>query len=341
MASVSDQRIAGRVYTFGRFQVLDESGAPMLPKSRKAIALFAYLLTRRGAPISRETAVDFFWSDRANEQGRASLRQALLEIRRAIPKQNAHAIVFERNALGIRSEAFSFDFDGTFTSKNMHDVGEFLQGIDPAAPVFDEWLETERRGLRSQQVALLEQHFSEGTSPELVVQAAETLLTLEPENEYAAQYAIRAYGSMNKHYKAKEIRNRIHRTLAEDGITLSRETEATFSSAMAAESNASLFSKGPPVLALLPIKSQGTLRPEDVSFFNSLLIARLGDVREFSCVVCTTAPGDDSGEWSGPKEADFVVRGYWVRTWKFAFQREPVICLGPTASRLCSGTNQF
>jgi DNA-binding SARP family transcriptional activator/tetratricopeptide (TPR) repeat protein len=68
--------------TFGSFEIVDRlTGSPVAIRSRKATALIAYLSVSPGQTISRDRATGLLWGDRGEEQARASLRQALTELR--------------------------------------------------------------------------------------------------------------------------------------------------------------------------------------------------------------------------------------------------------------------
>jgi DNA-binding SARP family transcriptional activator/TolB-like protein len=67
---------------FGSFEIVDRlTGTPVAIRSRKATALIAYLAVSVGQAISRDRATGLLWGDRGEEQARASLRQALTELR--------------------------------------------------------------------------------------------------------------------------------------------------------------------------------------------------------------------------------------------------------------------
>lgn len=68
--------------TFGSFEIVDRlTGGAVAIRSRKATALIAYLAVSPGQTISRDRATGLLWGDRGEEQARASLRQALTELR--------------------------------------------------------------------------------------------------------------------------------------------------------------------------------------------------------------------------------------------------------------------
>lgn len=67
----------------GRFRCFDEAGSEILIRSRKARALLAFVAAS-AQPVARDRLTALLWSDRGEDQARASLRQALFEIRRAV-----------------------------------------------------------------------------------------------------------------------------------------------------------------------------------------------------------------------------------------------------------------
>src|SRR6516225_11763713 len=60
----------------------DDCRIGKLPK--KARALLAYLAAQSGQPVSRERLADLLWPYQESEQARHSLRNCLLELRRAL-----------------------------------------------------------------------------------------------------------------------------------------------------------------------------------------------------------------------------------------------------------------
>src|SRR5438094_10021923 len=60
----------------------EDSGLGKIPK--KARALLAYLAAQGGQPVSRERLADLLWPYQGTEQGRHSLRNCLLELRKAL-----------------------------------------------------------------------------------------------------------------------------------------------------------------------------------------------------------------------------------------------------------------
>ena len=67
----------------GQFS-LTRDGQPVELKNRKARALLAYLAMTPGRAHSREKLAGLLWGERFEDQARASLRQALHALRRAL-----------------------------------------------------------------------------------------------------------------------------------------------------------------------------------------------------------------------------------------------------------------
>ena len=73
------QKVLVRLKLIGSIEAVDSSGNNVLPPSRKARALLSYLaLNASWVPRSRITRL--LWDRVPEEQGRASLRQALHEL---------------------------------------------------------------------------------------------------------------------------------------------------------------------------------------------------------------------------------------------------------------------
>src|SRR5262245_44564588 len=74
-------------------------GQPVIPSGRKVRALLACLALSPGRAWPREKLMALLWSDRSDEQARASLRQALAELRRALGQPSA--VRAEHDTIGL------------------------------------------------------------------------------------------------------------------------------------------------------------------------------------------------------------------------------------------------
>src|SRR5438552_18994278 len=84
-----------RISVIGAFRVLAPDGEDLTPRGRKARALLAILALTPTRRRSRPALQDKLWSDRGPEQGAASLRQTLTEIRRAFGERYRDCLVSE------------------------------------------------------------------------------------------------------------------------------------------------------------------------------------------------------------------------------------------------------
>lgn len=100
--------------------------------SRRAQAMLAYLACQPGMRAERGLLADLLWSDRAEEQARASLRQELAVLRKSLPDGVMEA---NRQMVWLDPVQVSTDRSGS---------GDFLQGFDLPSEPFEDWLRAER-----------------------------------------------------------------------------------------------------------------------------------------------------------------------------------------------------
>ena len=84
---MADERVAKWTFVLdlaGPLRLTDVAGTDRPPRARKAQGLLALLGTSPALRRSRAWLQDKLWSDRGPEQGAASLRQCLTEIRAAL-----------------------------------------------------------------------------------------------------------------------------------------------------------------------------------------------------------------------------------------------------------------
>ena len=144
-----------RIGCWGDFSIVDcATGDQVRPRGRKPRALLAYLALHPGKSFSRERLTGLLWGDRAEEQARASLRQALVELRtfaigptpllsveREHVTLNPKALTTDIGQLDALAE--QGDLAGLLASLPEGDERLFanLEGVDSD---FDDWLVIER-----------------------------------------------------------------------------------------------------------------------------------------------------------------------------------------------------
>ncbi|PIO41326.1 SARP family transcriptional regulator [Phyllobacterium zundukense] len=140
---------AYRMYLIGPFAITDPSGKALTPKSQKSQAVLAMLALSLRGSRSRVWLRDKLWSDRPEDQASASLRQALLDIRKCLGDAR-DILLADKNTVSLRMDRIRLDIDEILTEG--HSTGNdelaaehFLEGVDVRDPEFEEWLTLERQ----------------------------------------------------------------------------------------------------------------------------------------------------------------------------------------------------
>ena len=126
----------------------------LTPRGRKSRALLAYLALQGGRPVRRERMTGLLWGDRADPQARASLRQALFELK-PLANGDIHALRVDRDQLSLESTALRTDLDELGTAVAVRDYQAVLRllphpeerlfaDLDDVDEGFDDWLRIER-----------------------------------------------------------------------------------------------------------------------------------------------------------------------------------------------------
>src|SRR5437773_2846731 len=143
----------------GGFQARLDTGQALSLPTRKAQAMLAYLALPLGRAHPRDKLAALLWGGIREESARASLRQALFVVRKAL--QDADAEALDQRADTLRLEPAHVDADvaafeqaaSTGTPESLTPAaglcqGDLLAGLALADAPFEEWLVSEREGLR-------------------------------------------------------------------------------------------------------------------------------------------------------------------------------------------------
>src|ERR1700739_2926855 len=131
-----------------------ESGDCRLGKvPKKARALLAFLAAQAGQPVTRERLADLLWPYQGSEQARHSLRNCLLELRKALGRGTGSHLVADFASCRIQDAIVDLDqFERTARSQSRRRLeaaadlsrGELLADFDINSEPFQEWLAAER-----------------------------------------------------------------------------------------------------------------------------------------------------------------------------------------------------
>lgn len=122
------------LHLHGPFRLTTADGDAVPGLSRRAQAMLAYLACQPGLRAERGLLADLLWSDRSEVQARASLRQEISVLRRALP---GGVLTADRQAVWLDPALIATDTSGP---------GEVLQGFDLPSEGFEDWLRTARAG---------------------------------------------------------------------------------------------------------------------------------------------------------------------------------------------------
>ncbi|EUB99556.1 transcriptional regulator, SARP family [Rhizobium sp. CF080] len=130
----------------GPFSLVDGKGKSVAPRSQKAQAILAMLALSARGSRSRVWLRDKLWSDRSEDQAAASLRQALLDIHKALGSHRG-LIIADKNTVWLNMDRVVLDTDEVLRTERAADMitDELLEGIDIRDPEFEDWLTVERQ----------------------------------------------------------------------------------------------------------------------------------------------------------------------------------------------------
>lgn len=267
-----------RVRCLGGFQII-ETGSPadLTPASRKVRALIGYLCIV-GKPVSRERLASLLWGDRGDEQARASLRQAIYELRSALGGE--HLLKVERDTIGVSEEVVT-DVATILVAaqsgnlRQLADVisewrGDFFEDLPSIDPAFDAWLQSERVQVQESLIEAAADAVKAGMAEGAIDQARKVVNLLQQRdgtNEFVVRLGLQldrlAGDAVALHRRYERFRDLLK---AELDVAPSLETQRLF------KELTSITSTSP--VAASPLPSSTRLEPiecEDaaVSKFNS------------------------------------------------------------------------
>jgi TolB-like protein/Tfp pilus assembly protein PilF len=192
---------------FGGVELRSDRAPDAPPPGRKVRALLAYLALSPGLPCPREKLMALLWSDRAEEQARASLRQALTELRHALgepsPLRTGQDTV-SLDSLGIVVDAVEFPRlvkAGKLAEAAALYRGPLLDGHGVRDGAFEDWLRIERTRLHDLAVDALHR-LATSQSGEAAIATAQRLLQIDPAREDTHRLLMQLYAAGGQRVQA-------------------------------------------------------------------------------------------------------------------------------------------
>ncbi|MBO6521629.1 MAG: tetratricopeptide repeat protein [Rhodospirillales bacterium] len=222
----------------GGFRARQTGGDELLFPTRKSRMLCAYLAMPVGEPRPRERLAGLLWSERADEQARGSLRNALTTVRRVL---GADAIRVESDQVALVPSVVSCDVDrfmvataqGTAESlRQAYEIyrGPLLDGLPEGEEPFDDWLRNERA--RIDKVAhqalssLLDSHVVAGEAA-AGLDVGNRLISIDPLHEATYRTVMELHTEIGERAQALRIYEDLRRLLANEvGVEPDADTRA-------------------------------------------------------------------------------------------------------------------
>ncbi len=190
-------------YLFDGFRAQSEDGQPLRALGRKSECLICLLALSDGQEITREKAAGIVWSDRGEDQARASLRQELAQMRRII---GSDVIGADKRSIRLQADRFRIDVL-EFRQRAVVDTissleeaaalysGPLMSGHDSKSEGFEDWIEAERRSLENEALGAtirLAKHQLRAGRTDQVVKWAEHAIRIDPLQEVSHRLMIEA-----------------------------------------------------------------------------------------------------------------------------------------------------
>jgi DNA-binding SARP family transcriptional activator/TolB-like protein/Tfp pilus assembly protein PilF len=206
---------------------------------RKARALVAFLAAQGGQAVSRERLADLLWPYQRSEQARHSLRNCLLELRKALGR--SAAVHLDAGFANCRLQEAVVDldeFERLARSQNRSDLeaaadlyrGEFLSDFYINSEPFQEWLAAARDrslGVVCDVLQRLTAQQDAAGEHEAAVQSGRRLVTLDPLSELGQRALMRAYAHAGRRGEALRQYKSCAETLKHElGVAPDTETQA-------------------------------------------------------------------------------------------------------------------
>jgi DNA-binding SARP family transcriptional activator/TolB-like protein/Tfp pilus assembly protein PilF len=192
-----------------------ESGDCRLGKvPKKARALLAFLAAQADQPVTRERLADLLWPYQGSEQARHSLRNCLLELRKALGRSTEPHLVADFATCRIKDAIVDLDaFERLSRSQHCSDLqaaaelyrGEFLADFDINSEPFQEWLAAQRDRTLAMVCDVLHRLSTKQNAAgehEVAIQSGRRLVMLDSLSEFGQRALIRAYAQAGRRGEA-------------------------------------------------------------------------------------------------------------------------------------------
>jgi DNA-binding SARP family transcriptional activator len=234
---------AYRLRGFGATRLHDAAGVDCTPRARKTRALLIHVLLARKAAISRERLAALLWADHGDEQARASVRQALYELK-PLSSGAVPLLRVTRTHVSANDVDVAIDIDRADTLAQAAELGALTEllantsltlfaDLDDLTPEYDDWLRAERLQRTERLIGLCVAAGQAALAREQnedVRALVAALEALDPLNEPVVRLGMRADTQAGDHAQAHRRYRRFAERLERDlAAQPSAETRALLS----------------------------------------------------------------------------------------------------------------
>jgi TolB-like protein/DNA-binding winged helix-turn-helix (wHTH) protein/tetratricopeptide (TPR) repeat protein len=337
-----------RARLLGGFHLWTLKGDPVPLASRRARSLLAVVCLEGGAGVPRERLCGLLWSDRAEDQARASLRQCLFELKAALGDLSDGLLDIGRERIVARSGALDSDImqaqralEGSDPAElaavgPLLSTGQLLEGLGVPG-LFQDWLKQTRSAFEATLAAdlgrclvRLEKEARWGE----VIALADAYLRRDPLHEGLVAAAIRAERASGRNAAAQKRLLAITQLLSKElGVTPSSSVieaangepaapapKASAAAATESQQSAAAAADGPqharPRIGVLPFSHPGG-DPDQANFAEALAEDLISGLAQSPLLAVTPRQSSFSYEPSAQAVqkvcaelgVDYVVRG--------------------------------
>jgi TolB-like protein len=223
-----------QVRLLGGFDLQSGAGRDVPPPGRKVRALMACLALPPGKSWPREKLMALLWSDRGDEQARASLRQALAELRRSLGEPSP--LRTDDGAVSLDPTTITVDaiaFEQLMKVERLGEAaalyrGPLLDGHGVRDDAFEDWLRGERARLHELAINVFDR-YAKSQSGDAAIQAAQRLLQLDPAREETHRMLMQLYAAAGQRTQALRQYQHCRETLERElGARPDAETESLY-----------------------------------------------------------------------------------------------------------------
>src|SRR5215469_2561865 len=219
--------------------VIEHNHQRMGKLPRKARALMAYLAAQNGSPVSRERLADLLWPYQGSDQARHSLRNCLLELRKALGEDAGPYLMADFASCRVQDTIVDLDrFERLSRSRQRAELqtaadlyrGEFLADFHIDSEPFQEWLAAERDRTLALICDILQRLTAAQDAAgecDAAIQSGRRLVVLDPLSEFGQRALMRAYARAGRRGEALRQYKSCAETLKRElGVAPDGETQA-------------------------------------------------------------------------------------------------------------------